>query len=145
MLLEGRTEVKQGEKVSSSDGYGGAISKAPDKLTGPLREIELSTPIRYSLGDPVEAWLNKLLCLDSGSSANLKLSGGAPAPSDCELYSVDRDALFSYHKLSEAFLQKIMGLYTSAHYKNTPNDLLMLSDAPAHAVFVLLSPSAEQD
>jgi N-acetyltransferase 10 len=115
------------------------------KLTGPLREIELSTPIRYSQGDPVEAWLNKLLCLDSGSSANLKLSGGAPAPADCELYSVDRDALFSYHKLSEAFLQKIMGLYTSAHYKNTPNDLLMLSDAPAHAVFVLLSPSAEQD
>jgi len=38
-----------------------------------------------------------------------------------------------------------MGLYTSAHYKNTPNDLQMLSDAPAHSVFVLLSPSAEQD
>ena len=38
-----------------------------------------------------------------------------------------------------------MGLYTSAHYKNTPNDLQMLSDAPAHAVFVLLSPSAEKD
>jgi N-acetyltransferase 10 len=61
------------------------------------------------------------------------------------LYHVDRDALFSYHKLSEAFLQKLMGLYTSAHYKNTPNDLQMLSDAPAHSVFCLLSPSAEQD
>jgi N-acetyltransferase 10 len=36
-------------------------------------------------------------------------------------------------------------LYTSAHYKNTPNDLQMLSDAPAHSLFVLLSPSAEQD
>lgn len=122
-----------------------AVGDSSDKLTGPLREIELSTPIRYTLNDPIEAWLNKLLCLDSGSSANLKLSGGAPAPVDCELYSIDRDALFSYHKLSEAFLQKVMGLYTSAHYKNTPNDLLMLSDAPAHAVFVLLSPSAEQD
>ena len=116
-----------------------------DTLSGPLREIELSMPIRYALNDPVEAWLNKLLCLDCGSSARLKLQGGAPAPSDCELYSVDRDALFSYHKLSEAFLQKLMGLYTSAHYKNTPNDLQMLSDAPAHAVFVLLSPSAEKD
>jgi N-acetyltransferase 10 len=61
------------------------------------------------------------------------------------LYSIDRDALFSYHKLSESFLQKLMGLYTSAHYKNTPNDLQMLSDAPAHSVFVLLSPSAEKD
>ena len=116
-----------------------------EQLTGPLREIELSTPIRYALGDPIESWLNKLLCLDCGSSSSLRLVGGAPAPVDCELYSVDRDALFSYHNLSEAFLQKLMGLYTSAHYKNTPNDLQMLSDAPAHSVFVLLSPSAEQD
>lgn len=38
-----------------------------------------------------------------------------------------------------------MGLYTSAHYKNSPNDLQMLSDAPAHSVYCLLSPSAEQD
>jgi N-acetyltransferase 10 len=116
-----------------------------DKLTGPLREIELAMPIRYAQNDGIEAWLNKLLCLDSGSSAQLKLNGGAPAPADCELYSVNRDALFSYHKLSEAFLQKLMGLYTSAHYKNTPNDLQMLSDAPQHKVFVLLSPSAEKD
>jgi N-acetyltransferase 10 len=116
-----------------------------DKLTGPLREIELAMPIRYAQNDAIEAWLNKLLCLDSGSSAQLKLNGGAPAPADCELYSVDRDALFSYHKLSEAFLQKLMGLYSSAHYKNTPNDLQMLSDAPQHKVFVLLSPSAEKD
>jgi N-acetyltransferase 10 len=122
-----------------------AVEGNGDKLSGALREIELSTPIRYAPGDPVESWLNKLLCLDCGSSSSLRLSGGAPAPGDCELYSVDRDALFSYHKLSEAFLQKVMGLYTSAHYKNTPNDLQMLSDAPAHNVFVLLSPSAEKD
>ena len=113
--------------------------------SGMLREIELTTPIRYATGDPVEKWLNNLLCLDSGSNMGDKLAGGAPAPSDCELYVVDRDALFSYHALSESFLQKMMGLYTSAHYKNSPNDLQMLSDAPAHAVFVLLSPSAEQD
>jgi len=85
--------------------------------SGSLCEIELNTPIRYSLGDPVEAWLNKLLCLDSGTADSLKLNSGAPAPSDCDLYYVDRDALFSFHKLSEAFLQKLMALYTSAHYK----------------------------
>merc|ERR1719469_778000 len=73
----------------------------------------------------------------------MKLVGGAPAPSDCELYHVHRDALFSFHQLSEAFLQKMMGLYTSAHYKNSPNDLQMLSDAPAHAVFVLLNGKQE--
>ena len=120
-------------------------SKGPNSSGGALREIELATPIRYAENDPVERWLNNLLCLDCGSTSVSDLVGGAPAPSDCELYHVDRDALFSYHKLSEAFLQKLMGLYTSAHYKNTPNDLQMLSDAPAHSLFVLLSPSAEKD
>lgn len=112
-----------------------------------LRELELSRPIRYALGDPVEAWLNNLLCLDCESfdvtntlknaasiSTSTELKGGAPAPTECELFCVNRDALFSYHTLSESFLQKLWGLYTSAHYKNTPNDLQMLSDAPAHNV-----------
>lgn len=63
-----------------------------------------------------------------------------PAPKDCELYLVDRDALFSYHPLAEALLQRVWGLYTAAHYKNSPNDLQILSDAPAHRLFVLLGP-----
>ena len=84
---------------------------------GRFRKIELNTSIRYSIGDPVESWLNKLLCLDSGTAESLKLNGGAPATSYCDFYYVDRDALFSFRKLSEAFLQKLMALYTSAHYK----------------------------
>lgn len=147
--IKGSGKAKGDEKIHEKRwaAAAAAISESGatrDRLTGSLREIELLTPIRYGSGDPVEKWLNKLLCLDTGST-NLKLTGGAPAPSDCELYSVDRDALFSFHSLSEAFLQKLMGLYTSAHYKNTPNDLQMLSDAPAHSLFVLLSPSAEND
>ena len=142
------------EAFSSSSGGGTRKNSA-------LKELDLSHPIRYALGDPVEAWLNNLLCLDcdsfdynntlsakpggAGYSAteSIELKGGAPAPSECELYCVNRDALFSYHRLSESFLQKLWGLYTSAHYKNTPNDLQMLSDAPAHSVFVLLGPTAE--
>jgi len=148
--IAGAKSNKGGAKVHEQRWHAAAEaveagSTKNEKLLGAFRELELSSPIRYAAGDRVETWLNKLLCLDCGSSSSFKLSGGAPAPADCELYSVDRDALFSYHKLSEAFLQKLMGLYTSAHYKNTPNDLQMLSDAPAHSVFVLLSPSAEQD
>ena len=120
-----------------------AAASATRSVSKSLREIELETPIRYAPGDGIEKWLNGLLCLDTSDS--WKLNGNAPAPADCELYSVDRDALFSYHKLSEAFLQKLMGLYTSAHYKNTPNDLQMLSDAPAHSLFVLLPPVSDAD
>jgi hypothetical protein len=64
-----------------------------------------------------------------------------PHPSECELYYVNRDTLFSYHKASELFLQRMMALYVASHYKNTPNDLQLMSDAPAHHLFVLLGAS----
>lgn len=55
-------------------------------------------------------------------------------------YHVNRDTLFSYHSASEEFLHHLMSLYISSHYKNTPNDLQLLSDAPAHLLFVLVPP-----
>jgi tRNA(Met) C34 N-acetyltransferase TmcA len=42
---------------------------------------------------------------------------GCPHPSACDLYHVDRDALFSYNKLSELFLQRLVAIYVSSHYK----------------------------
>ncbi len=96
----------------------------------------MQVPIRYANGDPIEKWLNGLLCLDA--SIVSKIPSGCPHPSQCKLYKVNRDTLFSYHKASEAFLQRMMGLYVSSHYKNSPNDLLLMSDAPAHSMFVLL-------
>ena len=115
---------------------------------------------RYSAGDKIESWLNGLLCLDATVSPSSALSG-CPHPrcafldpfftftlslangcfdSQCELYEVSRDTLFSYHPASEVFLQRMMALYVASHYKNQPNDLQLMSDAPAHALFVLLPP-----
>jgi N-acetyltransferase 10 len=34
----------------------------------------------------------------------------------------------------------MMSLYVASHYKNSPNDLQLMSDAPAHRLFVLLAP-----
>ncbi|CAB3408570.1 unnamed protein product [Caenorhabditis bovis] len=104
-----------------------------------LHEIQMEESIRYKPGDQIEKWLNKLLCLDSMNNLP-KLDCGTPPPADCELYIVNRDTLFSFHDASEAFLQQIMAIFVSAHYKNTPNDLQMLSDAPAHNLFVLMAP-----
>lgn len=113
-----------------------------------------------------------------------------PNPRECDLYYVNRDTLFSYHKESEMFLQvffpsvtfhiyfhrlflvlashsivnhllrkvlrdyyivkwtyacysnlniqRMMALYVASHYKNSPNDLQLMADAPAHQLFVLL-------
>jgi N-acetyltransferase 10 len=64
-------------------------------------------------------------------------------------------------QMSEVFLQRLMSLFVSSHYKvirsctvaaflfadhfssltqNSPNDLQLMSDAPAHMLFVLLGP-----
>ncbi|CAI4230919.1 unnamed protein product [Auanema sp. JU1783] len=109
-----------------------------------LHEMTMEESIRYKPGDEIEKWLNRVLCLDACNSAQ-RLSAGTPSPADCELFYVNRDTLFSFHKASEAFLQQIMSIYVSAHYKNSPNDLQMLSDAPAHHLFVLMAPIKEED
>ncbi len=59
-------------------------------------------------------------------------------------YYVNRDTLFSFHRASEQFLSNLMSIYVSAHYKNTPNDLQMLSDAPVHSLFVLMAPVSDE-
>ena len=100
-----------------------------------LKEISLNQAIRYADNDPIELWLNKLLILDATSAESFEDS--MEDPSKLELYLVNRDTLFSYHKGSEAFLKKIMSLFVSSHYKNSPNDLQLLSDAPSHKIFVL--------
>ena len=118
--------------VAGGGGAGGASEGRS------LREASLEEPIRYAAGDPVEAWLNALLCLDAASA--LPPVGSCPHPSECELYHVERDALFSYHSASEAFLQRVIALCVASHYKNSPNDLQLMSDAPSHQLFVLLGP-----
>ncbi|KAL8434618.1 hypothetical protein ACSSS7_003093 [Eimeria intestinalis] len=79
-------------------------------------------------------FLSVPLCCLSSSAKII----GIPAVSSCSLYLVNRDALFSYHPASEAFLQRLQSLFVSSHYKNTPNDLQLLADAPAHLVFAFM-------
>ena len=95
---------------------------------------------RYRPGDAVESWLNRMLCLDVSNVTPVK--SGCPPKEDCDLYYINRDTLFCYHRASEAFLQRIVSLFVASHYKNTPNDLQMMSDAPAHHLFCLLGPTS---
>lgn len=130
------TSVVKSSKSVAGSGHGSTLKART------LREIKLEEPIRYSLGDQIERWLNTLLCLDA-SILPPTTAHGTPHPSQCNLYAISRDTLFSFHPASELFLQRIMALYVSSHYKNSPNDLQLMSDAPAHQLFVLLPPLKE--
>ena len=111
------TGHEAGDVVDRSSG------KQPSIGGRTLREITLSEPIRYAQGDAVEKWLNRLLCLDATLPRSKLNTAGCPHPSECQLLQVNRDTLFSFHPVSEKFLEQMMALYVSSHYKNSPNDL----------------------
>ncbi|KAH8813187.1 GNAT acetyltransferase 2-domain-containing protein [Xylogone sp. PMI_703] len=143
----GTTQTNGSEVGEVTDRSTGKPSKTSDtSFSGgrSLREITLSEPIRYAQGDAVEKWLNTLLCLDATlPRSRLNTAQGCPHPSECELLNVNRDTLFSFHPVSEKFLQQMVALYVASHYKNTPDDLQLMSDAPAHQLFVLVPPVRE--
>ncbi|KAF2088345.1 N-acetyltransferas-like protein [Saccharata proteae CBS 121410] len=147
LIQQLREQSRGGSKANGADTVvdrsTGKLSKDAGPVSGggrTLREITLSEPIRYAPGDAVEKWMNKLLCLDATLPRSKLNAQGCPHPSQCELLSVNRDTLFSFHPISEKFLQQMMALYVASHYKNSPNDLQLMSDAPAHQLFVLVPP-----
>lgn len=151
LIQQLREQQRPGAKVHGvdteiADKATGKASKDSEKVYSggrTLREITLSEPIRYAPGDAVEKWLNRVLCLDATLPKSKMNTQGTPHPSKCELVHVNRDTLFSFHPVSEKFLQQMMALYVASHYKNSPNDLQLMSDAPAHQLFVLIPPVDE--
>ena len=115
-------------------------SSSAEKSGRTIKDIKLTQPIRYASNDPVESWLNKVLCLEPTTTTPPPVH-----PDTLELFYVNRDTLFSYHGVAEELLQRIVTLYVSSHYKNQPNDLQLLSDAPAHHLFVLLDVNNKEE
>ncbi|XP_009562715.2 RNA cytidine acetyltransferase [Cuculus canorus] len=136
LIQQLRQQSAQTQVTMTAENKSTATAKLASART--LHEVSLHESIRYAPGDPVEKWLNDLLCLDCLNIT--RIISGCPLPETCDLYYVNRDTLFCYHKASEIFLQRLMALYVASHYKNSPNDLQMLSDAPAHHLFCLLPP-----
>ncbi|KAI9828930.1 MAG: hypothetical protein M1826_005853 [Phylliscum demangeonii] len=149
-LIQQLREQSSGDRRRDGQEEGQEIDRSAGKATKTayaggrsLREVTLSEPIRYAAGDAVEKWLNKLLCLDATLPRSNSNVQGCPHPSKCQLLYLNRDTLFSFHPVTEKFLQQMMALYVASHYKNSPNDLQLMSDAPAHQLFVLVPPIDE--
>ncbi|KAH8416759.1 hypothetical protein KR222_003284 [Zaprionus bogoriensis] len=136
--------------ASTINGYEGTGRSLSLKLISQIQRenharppLKLEESIRYQSNDDIERWLINLLCLDANTVPGT--NSGCPTLDNCELYYINRDALFSYHKAAETFLHRLVSIYVSSHYKNTPNDLQMMSDAPAHHLFCLLGPVKRMD
>ncbi|DBA78245.1 TPA: hypothetical protein ACH3X2_008199 [Trebouxia sp. C0005] len=162
----------EGAKLSSGQGKDaggrgrGSVGSGGQEVPGgtAARTHQMGTIPAWQLSPPHEMHAEDISMMASTSLGNLwlckprdikrshflpaaehvpKLPARLPHPTECDLYYINRDTLFSYHKASEAFLQRMVALYASSHYKNTPNDLILMSDAPAHHLFALLGPVDE--
>jgi len=115
----------------------GMIKKDPNTK---LFEYEMYEPIRYAENDPIEKWLFDTLLLDAEPA---KLN-----ESDYE-YIKDKKVEYIAPKIEEWFLtsedklREFIGIYILAHYRNRPNDLAMMADAPHHTIRALFLPSGK--
>ena len=97
-----------------------------------LRMVEMEEPIRYSRGDPVEKWLFDVLLLDAEPAELDEEDLEDIRRGRLEYLRLDPEWLFSPE--GEETLRQLFGIYVLAHYRNEPDDLGMLADAPHHSI-----------
>ena len=96
-----------------------------------VRTVELTEPIRYAAGDPIESWSFRTLCLDASPTPETIVAGTDPADATYEPLAQARLAS------DERLLRQTFGLLVDAHYRTTPDDLGRMLDGPNLSVRAL--------
>jgi tRNA(Met) cytidine acetyltransferase len=106
-----------------------------------LIELEMHEPIRYAEDDPIERWLFDALLLDAEPAKLDKEDLKAIEEKRFEYVKFDPKELFSPGM--EETLRQLFGIYVLAHYRNEPDDLAILADAPHHIIRGVRLPSGK--
>ncbi|MEM2074999.1 MAG: GNAT family N-acetyltransferase, partial [Zestosphaera sp.] len=93
---------------------------------------EMKEPIRYSISDPVERFQFDSLMLDAEPDELTEDDLRNIREGNFEYVVYDPEYLFSPE--GEKELRSLFGIYVLAHYRNEPDDLGRLADAPHHSM-----------
>jgi len=93
---------------------------------------EMKTPIRYGEDDPIEKWLYRALLLDAEPEELSERDLEDIEKGELEYIELKPEELFTEEM--EPVLRSLFGIYVLAHYRNQPDDLAMLADAPHHMI-----------
>lgn len=104
-------------------------------------EVEMHEPIRYAPDDPIEKWLFDALLLDAEPAELGEDDIKAIEEGRLEYVRFDPEWLFSPE--GEETLRQLFGIYVLAHYRNEPDDLAILADAPHHIIRGVRVPSGK--
>jgi len=122
--------------ATTVQGYEGAgrgfairFAKKLDQLNPDWLKLNPTLPIRWSVGDPLEAFVNDALLLETELTAITKPS--KLSPMDAQVSLIDKQALTD----DDTLLVEVYGLLVQAHYQTTPADLRNLLDQHRLLVF----------
>ncbi len=121
-------------------GYEGAGRGFSIRFLGTIKEdkrsdlhtLELKTPIRYGSDDPIEKWLYRTLLLDAEPAELDERDLEEIKRGELEYHELKPEELFTSE--NEEKLRQLFGIYVLAHYRNQPDDLGLLADAPHHII-----------
>ncbi len=97
-----------------------------------IETYEMKEPIRYAENDPIERWLFDALLLDAEPAELDEKDLEDIEKGRLEYLKLDPYELFSEN--GEEILRQLFGIYVLAHYRNEPDDLGILADAPHHLI-----------
>ncbi len=121
-------------------GYEGAGRGFSIRFLKKLREdkrtklilYEMHEPIRYAPNDPVERFQFDVLLLDAEPDPLTNDDIKEIEKGEFEYVKYDAEYLFSEE--GERELRSLFGIFVLAHYRNEPDDLGRIADAPHHSV-----------
>ena len=96
---------------------------------------EMKEPIRYSADDPIEKFQFDVLLLDAEPDSLNEDDIKEIEEENFDYVKYDPEYLFS--KRGEKELRSLFGIYVLAHYRNEPDDLARIADAPHHSIRAL--------
>ncbi|MEM3971913.1 MAG: tRNA(Met) cytidine acetyltransferase TmcA [Saccharolobus sp.] len=116
--------------IHGYEGSGKAFIKYINKLKNSvlLKHIKMEYPIRYAKGDPIEKYIYDVMLLDAESPEVSNIT-------QPKILEISQEALYSDNNL----LKSVYGILVEAHYRNSPDDLMILGDMAFQKIVVLFS------
>ncbi len=107
------------------------FTKILDQLTPTWQSLSMQAPIRWAQGDPLEAWIDELLCLHTRlvSLHDIKHI----EPHELSVSLINKEQLID----NPQQLNDLFSLLVSAHYRTRPSDFQYLLDQPELRIYVL--------
>ncbi|MFW2373774.1 MAG: tRNA(Met) cytidine acetyltransferase TmcA [Gammaproteobacteria bacterium] len=112
-------------------GFALKFDKVLDKQAPGWQLFPMSTPVRWADADPVEAWVDHLLCLDADlpDVSHIHVNG----QTSFQMVLQDRDSLIN----DSNRLRSLFAILVNAHYRTRPSDLQYMLDSSGVRIYTL--------